>query len=260
VNDHSKYFVTKEDIVKATETRERFRQHFLKAPVDKYDQQWDALWEQDFLPWDKLCASPALVDLMESVENQALFNKHTTKRALVPGCGRGYDAYLFAVHGYKSVGMDISKSAIDEAKKWIASELADHEEKGLDVSKFGTIDCVHGDFFADEWMTSLGIPTKGAFELVYDYAFLVAMNPISRAKWAARMAELITPGVGLLICLEYPLFRDPRTGGPPHAIRSWDYDRLLREKFEKIQHYMPERTHEVGIGSDMVSVWRRKAQ
>lgn len=79
-----------------------------------------------------------------------------------------------------------------------------------------------------------------------------------RQKWAARMAELITPGTGLLVCLEYPLFRPAEAGGPPHGIKSEDYDRLLRGKFEKVMHYMPVRTHKVGEGSDMISVWRRK--
>lgn len=84
------------------------------------------------------------------------------------------------------------------------------------------------------------------------------MNPTMRQKWAARMAQLITPGTGLLVCLEYPLFRPAETGGPPHGIRSSDYDALLRKNFDKVMHYMPKRTHQVGEGSDMISVWRRK--
>ncbi len=47
-------------------------------------KQWDALWaEGDFLPWDKLCASPALVALMKE-EKGKLFN--TKGRALVGVC------------------------------------------------------------------------------------------------------------------------------------------------------------------------------
>jgi hypothetical protein len=52
------------------------------------------------------------------------------------------------------------------------------------------------------------------------------------------MAELITPGTGLLVCLEYPLFRPAETGGPPHGINSSDYDMLLRGKFVKEMHYV----------------------
>jgi hypothetical protein len=64
------------------------------------------------------------------------------------------------------------------------------------------------------------------------------MNPTMRKKWAARMAELITPGTGLLVCLEYPLFRPAETGGPPHGINSSDYDMLLRGNFVKEMHYV----------------------
>lgn len=86
------------------------------------------------------------------------------------------------------------------------------------------------------------------------------MNPSLRTAWAKRIAELVKPSSGLLICLEYPLFRPAGTGGPPHGIKSEDYERLLSDKFEKVMYYMPKRTHEVGIGSDMVGVWRRKEE
>lgn len=52
------------------------------------------------------------------------------------------------------------------------------------------------------------------------------------------MAELITPGTGLLVCLEYPLFRPAESGGPPHGISSSDYDLLLRGDFTKEMHYV----------------------
>lgn len=64
------------------------------------------------------------------------------------------------------------------------------------------------------------------------------MNPTKRKDWAKRMADLITPGTGLLVCLEYPLFRPAESGGPPHGINSSDYDSLLRGNFVKEMHYV----------------------
>ncbi|KAI5793135.1 S-adenosyl-L-methionine-dependent methyltransferase [Geopyxis carbonaria] len=262
INDKSRYFVTAEEIMKPTEARERFRKHFLAAPIEEHGKQWSSLWDDgDFLPWDKLCASPALEDLLAEKHNIPEFKAHTTKKALVPGCGRGYDALLFSKHGYDTVGVEISGSAVKEAKRWINSEIARGIKDGsINKNKLAPCEIVLTDFFDDEWLKMLDVAPRGGFELVYDYAFLVAMNPSMREAWAKRMAELITPGTGLLICLEYPLFRAPETGGPPHGIKSTDYDRLLRGKFEKIMHYRPGRTHKVGEGSDMVSVWRRKEQ
>lgn len=190
--------------------------------------------------------------------------------------GRGYDTLLFAKNGYSTVGLEISGSAVREAKKWVGTQLATLTK--AEKQDYAPIELVLADFFDDEWLKMVGLPQRGGFDAIYDYAvghpsliptihspltptqFLVAMNPSLRTAWAKRMAELIKPGTGLLICLEYPLFRPAETGGPPHGIKSEDYERLLSDKFEKVMHYMPERTHEVGMGSDMVGVWRRKVE
>ncbi|OCL03439.1 S-adenosyl-L-methionine-dependent methyltransferase, partial [Glonium stellatum] len=226
---------------------------------DQYDRQWNSLWVDNFLPWDKFCASPALVDLLDDPDKSKFKSGHLKKKALVPGCGRGYDVYAFASHGYDTVGVEISETAAEEAKKWVSEQL-DTNKKSVG-KELGKVNIAVGDFFEDDWMSNLGVETGGAFELVYDYAFLVAMNPLSRDKWAKRMAEIITPKTGLTPChqsLEYPLFRPPETGGPPHGIKSEDYDRLLGQDFNLLMRYKPERTHEVGKDSDMVSVWCRK--
>jgi len=166
---------------------------------------------------------------------------------------------LFAEFGYDAVGVEISNNAVKEAKKWITQQQQNaKDDSAIDETKRGKIDVLYGDFFSDDWLNELSIETKGGFDLAYDYAFCVAMNPSLRENWAARMAELIAPGTGYLICLEYPLFRPLDSGGPPHPIRSENYDQLLSEKFERVMRYMPERTHKVGEGSDLISVWRRK--
>lgn len=73
------------------------------------------------------------------------------------------------------------------------------------------------------------------------------------------MAKLVAPKHGLLVCLEFPLYKAPETGGPPWGLTSRIYDELLGDAFEKVLHYQPERTHTIGMGSDWLSVWRRKS-
>jgi len=73
------------------------------------------------------------------------------------------------------------------------------------------------------------------------------------------MTNLLVKGTGLLICLEYPLYKPLELPGPPWGLRSHTYDELLSEDFELVERYKPERTHKAGKGSDMLSVWRRKA-
>lgn len=96
-----------------------------------------------------------------------------------------------------------------------------------------------------------------------------------RRDWALRMSELLSPN-GILVCLEFPLYKDPRLPGPPWGLKDVHWN-LLAEggnglinpetgipegktskegKFERILYLKPERTFEIGQGTDMLSVWK----
>merc|ERR1712093_965885 len=68
---------------------------------------WDEAWKQGVTPWDSDDGTvrPPLKELVEDVK----FPLPTSGRAIVPGCGRGYDAAYFASSlGLESWGVDIS--------------------------------------------------------------------------------------------------------------------------------------------------------
>jgi methyl halide transferase len=122
--------------------------------------KWDTLWHNSHTPWDRGQPSPALVELV--VDKQfPLHPSGKSAKALVPGCGRGYDVALFAAltadnqRLVKAVGLDVSSVAVEEARKV-------HEGKP------GTVEFTKGDFFSDqeEWATS------GPYDVVYDYTVL----------------------------------------------------------------------------------------
>ena len=113
------------------------------------------------------------------------------------------------------------------------------------------------------------------------------MPPSLRPKWSLSMSRLLSPSpLGNLICVEFPTYKDPLSGGPPYGTPSKAYmeylshpgeaiplgrdghvlSNPLREVsdggLERVAHWKPERTHSVGIDEygnvrDMVSVWRR---
>lgn len=87
------------------------------------------------------------------------------------GCGRGYDALLLAQYGYDTVGVEISGSAVKEARKWLETEVPKGIKDGrIDKTKLGRVEVVLADFFDDEWLKMVDVPLRGGFELVYDYA------------------------------------------------------------------------------------------
>lgn len=88
------------------------------------------------------------------------------------------------------------------------------------------------------------------------------------------MAEIVKPG-GLLICLEFPLWKENALPGPPWGLKGV-YWNLLADggdglvdgdvsdgsnlgKFERLQYIKPTRSYKQGRGMDMLSVWRRKS-
>jgi hypothetical protein len=94
------------------------------------------------------------------------------------------------------------------------------------------------------------------------------------------MSDLLAPK-GHLVCLEFPTYKEPSTGGPPWALPPAVYEMLLPRPGEDIKydeqgyvvkeekgssetglvrvaHWQPDRTHEIGKGTDWVGIWRHR--
>ena len=113
--------------------------------------------------------------------------------------------------------------------------------------------------------------------------FLCALPPLMRPKWSKRYNELLSP-TGRLVCLEFPTYKDPSTGGPPWALPPKIYQAHLPRPGQElpysengeleeskvgepnmygltqIAHFQPKRTHAIGVDAegnitDWVGVW-----
>jgi methyl halide transferase len=73
-------------------------------------EYWDRRYQEGSTPWNLGVPAPPLVSLLASP------NSPTPGRIAVLGCGTGYDALLFAEHGFEVVGFDLSALAIEAAK------------------------------------------------------------------------------------------------------------------------------------------------
>ncbi|OCL08883.1 putative thiol methyltransferase [Glonium stellatum] len=275
------------------EARERLRQHFLNSDPCTHPSRWDDLWKTgDFLPWDRGAPNPALVDTLTqrpellgpatttSTTGDATTGPRQRKRALVPGCGKGYDVLLLASLGYDAYGVEASANAVKACEKHAAEQAERYPARDTEVGS-GGVKFVLGDFFKDEWLAGVDGGLGEGFDLIYDYTFLCALPPAFRPAWSDRMSSLLSP-TGRLICLEFPTYKPPSTGGPPWALPPIVYEEILTRPGEEIQydsegnvvvqtpardnakalvriaHWQPERTHEVGRGTDWVGIWKHK--
>lgn len=151
----------------------RLQSTFITSPYQSHPSKWDSLWKESYTPWDRGGPSLALADLITS--HADLFPAPTDtdrKRALVPGCGRGYDAVLLSVLGYDVIGLDYSSVAVEEAKRnegKMKGEGVWEEIQGMEQGKGkGSVAWVQGDFFDDGWLEQTGTG-KGQFDLIFDY-------------------------------------------------------------------------------------------
>jgi methyl halide transferase len=193
-------------------------------------------------------------------------------RTLVPGCGAGYDLVTLARHHEKwiqsqetaafdhrqgsvvVVGLDVSETSLKRASTVIESAFQDC------AATQTRVDLVQGDFFGKESSSSKASPwtvlhscgyannetstTSGSahtnefhlehFDFIFDYTFFCALPPSLRPAWGARIAELLTPGTGLLLTFIYPI-QETASGddegdsiqGPPYPVTVDGYRRVL---------------------------------
>ena len=101
-----------------------------------------------------------------------------------------------------------------------------------------------------------------------------------RPSWALRYSQLLSSHPSsVLICVEFPVYRDLSLGGPPYGVPSAVYEAHLAHPgveisydtiedmgdtkdgravgFQRIDHWRAVRTHEMGKDRDWVSVWKR---
>ncbi|XP_073309425.1 thiocyanate methyltransferase 1-like [Primulina huaijiensis] len=192
---------------------------------------WDRCWEEELTPWDLGGATPVLLHLYNTGDLPK-------GRALVPGCGSGYDVVAIACSERYVVGIDISDNAIAKATELsCASPNAEH------------FTFLKEDFFT--WH-----PAE-LFDLIFDYTFFCAIEPDMRSAWASKTHDLLKPD-GELITLMYPI--EDREGGPPYKVSVADYEDVLHPAgFRATSIFENELAIAPRKGREKVGRWRKLA-
>lgn len=168
--------------------RSFLREHMAQFPGERYVEGWASLWKnkgEERLPWDRGFPNPALEDtlaqkksiiggpLVESDEDEPGHNNSQgkRKRALVPGCGSGYDVLLLASFGYDAYGLEYSDAAVEVCKQEEARNGDKYPVRDPAIGG-GKATFVQGDFFKDDWLDKLGLQ-RNSFDLIYDYTVIL---------------------------------------------------------------------------------------
>ncbi|KAJ6734083.1 hypothetical protein OIU79_001365 [Salix purpurea] len=159
---------------------------------------WESCWEQGLTPWDLGRPTPIILHLHQT-------GALPKGRALVPGCGSGYDVVAMACSERYVVGLDVSHTAVEKAIE-LSSSLPNSS---------------HFTFLKEDFFTW---QPPELFDLIFDYTFFCAIEPEMRSRWACRVQEMLKPD-GELITLMFPI--SDHAGGPPYKVSVSDYEEVL---------------------------------
>lgn len=167
---------------------------------------WQSLYEKGRTGWDLGGPTPVFSRILAEGWFQP-------GRLIVLGAGRGYDARLFACHGYQVSAVDFAPAAI--------RELRARNDAQAPVA------IVNADIF------KLNPILFGRFDYVLEYTFYCAIDPQRRAEYASIVAQLLAPG-GRFIGLAFPT--GEQEGGPPYAVDPDELIGLLEARELRLGH------------------------
>lgn len=130
------------------------------------------------------------------------------QRVLVPGAGRGHDAFAWAAAGHEVVALDFAPRAV-------ASMQARSREQGLFV------DVREAD------VTAPPVDLRGHVDLVWEQTCLCALPPEQRRPYLEAMATILRPGGSMLALL----WNHGNEGGPPYDMTPVLVEQLLAGLF-----------------------------
>jgi len=194
---------------------------------------WEEAWREGRTGWDAGGSPPVLRELLERAELP-------DGRALVPGCGAGYDVLSLASEARVAVGLDLAPPAAERFR-------ALREERGVPAERARI---VTEDFFAHR--------PEEPFDLIWDYTFLCALDPSVRGDWAKKVDSLLAPE-GELVTLIFPAVDEPPLGqGPPFPLQPAHVRELLEPRFTAVELRPVERSHPGREGMEWLGRWRRR--
>jgi thiopurine S-methyltransferase len=178
---------------------------------------WHERWASNQIGFHEPVANPALVKHLDQL------GADTGGRLFIPLCGKTLDIRWLMDKGYRVVGAELSKLAIDQlfTELGIAPQVT--QQANLLHYQADRIDMFVGDIF------NITAAMLGKVDAVYDRAALVALPPELRQRYTTHLMQITRSAPQLLICFEY----DQSTmNGPPFSVDSNEVKRHYANTYD----------------------------
>jgi thiopurine S-methyltransferase len=131
-------------------------------------------------------------------------------RVFVPLCGKSIDMLWLRTQGYKVIGVEISRLAVEAFFVENGLSVSVTNQGAFTVYETEGIRLYCGDYFA------LAAQHLDRACAVFDRASLIALPPEMRVDYARQMRRLLPPGSqALLVAFDYP---QAEMQGPPFSV------------------------------------------
>jgi thiopurine S-methyltransferase len=178
---------------------------------------WHQKWALNEIAFHQSEANPLLLRYF----NELSLAKGS--RVFLPLCGKTLDISWLLANGYRVVGAELSKIAIDQLFAGLGVEPEISRVGKLEHYRATNIDVFVGDLF------DLSATVLGPVDAIYDRAALVALPEGMRSRYTVHLTQVTHTAPQLLITYEYD---QSVMEGPPFSVSNEEVNRHYGDYYD----------------------------
>jgi methyl halide transferase len=194
-------------------------------------EYWENIYLNNDTGWDLGIPTPVFEKISSEI---------TTGKVIILGCGRGYDAVMFAKKGFEVTAVDFSPSAINYLKN-----IADCQSI--------LVNTIQEDIFF------LKEKFKGYFDYVIEQTCFCAIDPTRRVEYEALVKTILNDN-GKLIGLWYPIGKLLSEGGPPWGISVSEIKSTFKKGWSVVKENYPKLSIEKRKNKEKLIIFKKQTK
>jgi len=192
-------------------------------------QFWEEIYLADDAGWDLGGITPAIESIADTL---------TKGKVCILGCGRGYDAVMFAKKGFDVTAVDFAPSAIKSVK-------------GLALEANVIVRAIQDDIF------SLTPEYSNTFDTIIEQTCFCAIHPKRRSEYEELVKKILKPE-GKFIGLWFPLDKTIKDGGPPWGTTVDEVKSIFKKDWIIEQEEFPRLSIPSRKGREKLIIFKKK--